>query len=173
MLTNYILSALTASLAFAVAPTPASAGKGHRFDVCEAVSCTDTQAKKVRTLLDAKKAATRPIREQSKAVRAELHAEMAKSNPDTALIESLRAELHNLRAQSKAYRAAYMAQVKEVLTAEQVAKLEQVKSKRKKAKGDKKSKKSKKSKGDKKSAKNSKRDMKFTRNMKAKGNNRG
>ena len=134
MLTKTVLSALTAALALTAVPSLASAGggKGHRFDVCQAVTCTDAQAKQVDSLKDAKKAATKPLREQSKSVRAELHAEMAKSNPDSARVESLRAELQTLRAQSKAHREAYFAQLKEVLTAEQVAKLEQMKAEHKK-----------------------------------------
>lgn len=151
MFSKTILSALAVAFAFTAVPSSASAGKGHRFDVCQAVSCTDAQAEQLRTLRDAKKVATKPIREQSKAVRAQLHAEKAKSNPDAATIESLRAQLDTLRAQSKEHREAYVTKVKEVLTAEQVAKLEQMKSERKKHhKGDKKHHKGdKKGKGDK------------------------
>jgi Spy/CpxP family protein refolding chaperone len=132
MFTKTILTAIAATFAFAAAPSSASAGKGHRFDVCQAVACTDAQAQQIRTLRDAKKDAVKPIREQSKAVRAELHAEKSKEQPDTARVEALRAELHDLRAKTKAHFKSYMTNVKAVLTPEQVAKLEQMKSERKK-----------------------------------------
>lgn len=132
MFTKTTLTAIAAAFTLSAVPSSASAGKGHRFDVCEAVSCSDAQAEKIQTLKEAKKSATQPIRAQSKAVRAQLHAEKAKAEPDAAKIESLRAELQSLRAESKEHRQAFMTQVKAVLTAEQVAKLEQMKSERKK-----------------------------------------
>jgi periplasmic protein CpxP/Spy len=128
-----ILTALAATFALA-APSIASAGKGkgHRFDVCAAVECTDSQAQKVDGLREAMKATVAPIREKAKAVRAELHAEMAKDKPDASKVERLRAEMQTLRAQKKEHFKGYMTDVKAVLTPEQVAKLEQMKSERRK-----------------------------------------
>jgi Spy/CpxP family protein refolding chaperone len=147
MFTKTVLSALTVAFALTAAPSVASAGgKGHRFDVCEAVTCTDAQAKQIQSLREAKKAMTKPIREQSKAVKAQLHAEMAKDKPDAKRVEDLRGQLDSLRAESKQHREAYVAQLKEVLTAEQFAKIEQIKAEHKK---DWKGKKGKKGKGEK------------------------